>query len=60
MITIKRDYKHHTCTRDIPSILDPDLELYYVYNDHITIHNIAPPIWMRMDVPTRCHKCWIL
>jgi hypothetical protein len=39
MITIKRDYKRHTCTEDIPSILDPDLELYYVYNDHISIHN---------------------
>jgi hypothetical protein len=39
MITIKKDYKRHTCTRDIPSIQDPDLELYYVYNDHISIHN---------------------
>jgi hypothetical protein len=39
MITIKRDYKCHTCTRDIPSILYPDLRLYYVYNDHISIHN---------------------
>jgi hypothetical protein len=38
-ITIKRDYKRHTCIEDIPSILDPDLELYYVYNDHISIHN---------------------
>jgi hypothetical protein len=39
MITIKKDYKCHTCTEDIPSILYPDLELYYVYNDHISIHN---------------------
>jgi hypothetical protein len=39
MITIKRDYKCHTCTRDIPSILYPDLEPYYIYNDHISIHN---------------------
>jgi hypothetical protein len=43
MITIMRDYKRHTCTRDIPSILDPDLELYYVYNDHISIHNSTLP-----------------
>jgi hypothetical protein len=34
-----RDYKRHTCTRGIPSIQDPDLELYYIYNDHISIHN---------------------
>jgi hypothetical protein len=39
-----RDYKRHTCTRDIPSIQDPDLELYYVYNDLIRIHNITN--WM--------------
>jgi hypothetical protein len=51
MIRIKKDYKHHTCTRGIPSIQYPDLELYYVYNDHINIHTIAPPIWMTMDVP---------
>jgi hypothetical protein len=39
MITIMRDYKHHTCTTGMPSIQDPDLELYYVYKDHISIHN---------------------
>jgi hypothetical protein len=39
MITIKKDYKCHTCTEGISSIQDPDLELYYVYNDHISIHN---------------------
>jgi hypothetical protein len=37
-----RDYKRHTCTRGIPSIQDPYLELYYVYNDHISIHNSRP------------------
>jgi hypothetical protein len=41
MITIKKDYKRHTCTRDIPSILYPDLELYYINNGHISIHNNA-------------------
>jgi hypothetical protein len=39
MITKKKDYKRHTCKDDIPSILYPDLELYYIYNGHICIHN---------------------
>jgi hypothetical protein len=60
VLLMKKDYKCHTCTKGIPSIQDSDLELYYLCNGHISIHYIAPPIWMRRDIPTHCHKCWIL
>jgi hypothetical protein len=56
MITIMRDYKRHTCTRDIPSILYPDYELYYIYNGHISIHNREPSVlWTFL-----LHFSWVM